>query len=333
MEKVNGKSGQVRGGAVCRSAIRAFYGSQHAKAIRYASAALKARTLAEEAVAMTYVELLEQRTSPEHFFRALKGNVRNLLERNRRDSERAIPIEDIAEFHSYIEPSPLDLLIKKESEAEQKRLIKAALKDPRWRFIKRKKWAQLLIQMCRKGRLSGILYEAMKLQNSRKGGADGQYGSYGISGQGRTGKAAKDDRNYGSSAGGRSQRAHELDAQKDEAVGRGCLTGPDHLGGHSVVGEVQLRYGSPVMRGRAGHPARCPARRSGAFGLQSVKKYLYSAAFSPSSFLAGAKNASRPHPRNEKLKRWWGREVVGRRPPGGGVWGIVDCSLNAVTWQ
>jgi len=151
-----------------KAEITAFFHANHGRALAYAEAILKNLAAAQDAVSKTYLELLEGKTTTERFFRALKNNARDILRRLSREAERFEPTERVfdprhlagedrmsggesAEFS--LEPAssrledqdPLDQLIQREEQEEREQMVQVALKDPRWRFCKRRKWAQPLL--------------------------------------------------------------------------------------------------------------------------------------------------------------------------------------------
>lgn len=154
-----------------RESLRDFFNANHSKALVFACAALKDRDAAEDVVSKTYVELLEGRTVPKYFFRALKSNILDCQRRMIREQEtfeptektfdpRHAPGEDImagGESDEFsLEPSsprpedrdPLDILIGREeaaaSERELARAREIAENDRRFWWIRQKKWGKQL---------------------------------------------------------------------------------------------------------------------------------------------------------------------------------------------
>lgn len=148
--------------------ITAFFHANHGRALAYAESILKNLAAAQDAVSKTYLELLEGKTTTARFFRALKNNARDILRRMSREVERFEPTERVfdpqhlpgedrmsgGESDEFsLEPAsssledqdPLDQLIHREEQAERDQMVQVALKDPRWRFCKRRKWAQPLL--------------------------------------------------------------------------------------------------------------------------------------------------------------------------------------------
>lgn len=138
----------------------AFYKAKRREALRFARVIVGDSAAAEAVTAETYRELLEGGTTSSLFFSALVGNARNYLEGQARRNETFQPFEaagegegdDIARFvhepasHHFEDQDPLEILIAREEARTHAALLAEAKKDPRWRFIKRKKWAQPLLR-------------------------------------------------------------------------------------------------------------------------------------------------------------------------------------------
>jgi hypothetical protein len=150
-----------------RSAVSRFIRDNHEAALELAWRITRNWDLAERAVAQTYVELWEGKTGVQHFFRALKMNARDLLDRrnvrqshfdsldgllaHRRPAVAASGEEcedesDAMDFASQRpdDQDPLDILIRQEEAGLYGRMVRSALADPRWRYIKRREWARPL---------------------------------------------------------------------------------------------------------------------------------------------------------------------------------------------
>ena len=147
----------------------AFYKAKRREILSFARAVVGDAPAAEVVAAETYRELLEGGATLSHFFMALAANARNHLARQSYQRERFSSLEEsfdatAGELHAFeaaegerasFEPlshhredqDPLEILIAREEEQERAQLVAQAKQDPRWRFIKRKKWAQQL-QRC-----------------------------------------------------------------------------------------------------------------------------------------------------------------------------------------
>ncbi len=143
-----------------------FFKAKRRDILSYARAVTGNAAAAEAVASETYRELLEGGTDTSHFFMALVGNARNHLARQAYQREKFSTLEESfsgpspdgsdgekGEFpafepmsHRLEDQDPLDILIAREEENERQRLVLAAKKDPRWRFIKRKKWARPLLE-------------------------------------------------------------------------------------------------------------------------------------------------------------------------------------------
>ncbi|MBI5239118.1 MAG: hypothetical protein HY926_01465 [Elusimicrobia bacterium] len=159
--------------AVRQDSHREFYAANHSKALVIALAALKDRCEAEDAVAQTYVELLKGRTRPACFFHALRCNILDRKRRLRREQSLFEPADlafdsrnasgedrlaggDSEEFAA--EPAspqpedqdPLAILVQREEAAARLAMVERAMADPRWRYVKGRKWARPLVGDVRK---------------------------------------------------------------------------------------------------------------------------------------------------------------------------------------
>lgn len=146
----------------------AFYEAKRREILSFARAIVGDSTGADVVAAETYRELLEGGTTSDRFFMALVGNARNYLARQTYRREMFVTLEeafgpqgDSPEgsdgeegeglsleplSHRHEDQDPLDILIAREDEEERQKLVAAAKRDPRWRFVKRKKWAQPLLE-------------------------------------------------------------------------------------------------------------------------------------------------------------------------------------------
>jgi DNA-directed RNA polymerase specialized sigma24 family protein len=147
-----------------RAGIESFFRIERDKAIARATAMLGDREDAEEIVGETFLELMEGRTAVGHFYRALWANLVNRWEKVQKESSSFVSIEkvvmsagasgsaeagsegggDAVEDFSSFRPDdqdPLDILIAREERAESRRMVQDAMRDPRWRYIKRRDWA------------------------------------------------------------------------------------------------------------------------------------------------------------------------------------------------
>jgi hypothetical protein len=145
-----------------------FFKAKRREVLSFARAVVGDTAAAEIVAAETYRELLEGGTTTGQFFMALVANARNYLARQAYQREKVDSLEEafcpqggspeelggedgeIEAFeppsHRFDDQDPLDILIAREDEAERQILVAAAKQDPRWRFIKRKKWAQPLLE-------------------------------------------------------------------------------------------------------------------------------------------------------------------------------------------
>jgi hypothetical protein len=149
-----------------------FFVLNHSSAVEFANRITCDRYLAETVVSQTYIELLQGRTTIALFYHALKMNARDALrlqqiERGRFESLDHMVAEDSsrksagydslgeserADFqsHRWDDQDPIDVLIQREDRAELDQMVQTTLKDPRWRYIKRLKWASPLAACAKK---------------------------------------------------------------------------------------------------------------------------------------------------------------------------------------
>lgn len=139
-----------------------FYRRTYPEAMVFAQAIMDDRFEAEEAVSETFVELLEGRTEPKYFFRALKFNCLNRLgavsperfDDTERDKEFVIDCPQ--EATEFLAPrdlpdgkqDPIEVLISRKEYRRLRHLIERArfiaTTDRKYRWIKRKDWAKPL---------------------------------------------------------------------------------------------------------------------------------------------------------------------------------------------
>jgi DNA-directed RNA polymerase specialized sigma24 family protein len=128
---------------VRRESLKDFYNANHSKAVVFAKLFLGDEDEAKDAVAHTYLKLLTGKTPQNRFFRALKQTCFDRLRRLRREGVDTVAIEPISE--KLDDQDPLEILVRREDQERFDRMVKTAFNDPRWRFCKRKKWAQPLL--------------------------------------------------------------------------------------------------------------------------------------------------------------------------------------------
>lgn len=125
----------------------AFLAANHARAVAFAQEILGDRAEAEDAVSQTYLELIERRTRRRHFYRALKANARDRRRSLARQAARCEGLEAaLSEPLSHREEDldPLEILVLREQREVDRAALQEAVKDPRWRYIRRRKWAREL---------------------------------------------------------------------------------------------------------------------------------------------------------------------------------------------
>jgi hypothetical protein len=144
----------------------AFFKIKHCEVLRFARAIVMDSAAAEAVASETYRELLEGRTTVANFFAALVANARNYMMRRSYQRDKVVSLDE-AFAPSYsdsesiedddvmaLEPAsqgredqdPLDILIAREAEEARQQRVAAAMKDPRWRYIKRRDWAMPLLE-------------------------------------------------------------------------------------------------------------------------------------------------------------------------------------------
>lgn len=154
-----------------RTELDAFFRANQGKAMAFAESILNNLAAAQDVVSQTYLELLLGKTTPKHFFRALKHNARDMQRQMARDIERFEPVEKVfdprhlpgedrmagGESDEFsVEPGssrledqdPLDQMIASEEQVEHEATVQAAFRHPKWRYCKRKKWARPLLALC-----------------------------------------------------------------------------------------------------------------------------------------------------------------------------------------
>ncbi|TBR17693.1 hypothetical protein EPO15_16350 [bacterium] len=132
-----------------RAEVEAFIKSVHDKALRTAGRALERDEDAQDALAETYAKLLAGKTEPRHFFRSLNQTIIDRIRARRREAR----LEDLETGDEPCsgrldDQDPLDILIHREDEEERQRMLAAARRDPRWRYIKHRTWAAPLRKKC-----------------------------------------------------------------------------------------------------------------------------------------------------------------------------------------
>lgn len=143
-----------------------FYKARHREIVRFARVIIGDSVAAEIVASDTYRELLEGGATIPGFFTALICNARDYMEGESYRRNKFTPVDEafspsfgsadmvggegeIASFEPLSrrleDQDPLEILIAREDEAAHRRTVVAAKQDPRWRFFKRKKWAQPLL--------------------------------------------------------------------------------------------------------------------------------------------------------------------------------------------
>ena len=146
-----------------------FFKTRHSEVLRFARAIVKDYAAAEAVASETYRELLEGRTTVANFFAALVANARNYMMRRSYQRDKVVPLDE-AFAPSYMDSDsgddgevlafepvsqgredqdPLDILIAREEEEAHRQRVATAQQDPRWRYIKRRDWAQPLLENVR----------------------------------------------------------------------------------------------------------------------------------------------------------------------------------------
>ncbi len=155
-----------------RDALKEFFLAEHETAVARAAIILGSRVDAEDATSETFRELLEGRTDRHHFYRALRSNAIDLRRKLARERCRQASLEGLApsapsDFESAAwgmedEPAapkefdsrrsdeldPADILLVSESDSHHRKAVRTAMRHPRWRYIKRRKWARPLLGRC-----------------------------------------------------------------------------------------------------------------------------------------------------------------------------------------
>lgn len=149
-----------------RLSAECFIALRHAELLDFAQRMSRDPETAQRAVARVCFDLLAGKTRENVIFRALKQDVRNEMQKSRRDRRRMDSLDalltrrftfdgDGTDLRCEIAPEdfasprsedrdPLDVLIAREDEAERRSMLSQALSDPRWRYLKRRKWAKTL---------------------------------------------------------------------------------------------------------------------------------------------------------------------------------------------
>lgn len=148
-------------------ALESFYRKSRRRSREIAWRITRHSVLVGEAISRTDRELREGKTDTKHYFRALKMNARDLLKARAAERARFVSLDELlsstrgaaaegegdarheAEALDFASPrfddqDPLEILMAREDEAERERLVQAAMRDPRWRYIKRRDWARSL---------------------------------------------------------------------------------------------------------------------------------------------------------------------------------------------
>lgn len=145
---VAGVLGQARQSYLQRRRdVRNLLRTRHAAIVRVLESVVHDPAAAEAIVSDTYKELIEGRTSLRYFPNAALANARNYLKSRKLDHERFLPLDaaDGALSQRPDDQDPLGILIQQEEQQETAALVIAAMKDPRWRYIKRLTWAKRLL--------------------------------------------------------------------------------------------------------------------------------------------------------------------------------------------
>jgi DNA-directed RNA polymerase specialized sigma24 family protein len=137
-----------------RREIGEFIKANRPRALSMARSIVRNGLAAEEVVSETDFELLTGKFPNEaYYFLALSRNASDLLRRRRNERGKSVPIETASDeltlspiFSLTENHDPLNFLIEREEREEVNRLVQAAKKDPRWRYIKRRTWAKPLLE-------------------------------------------------------------------------------------------------------------------------------------------------------------------------------------------
>lgn len=154
--------------SVRRESLGEFYKANHSKAVVFARTFLNREDEAQDAVGRTYLKLLSGKTTERHFFRALKQTCLDRIRALKREDKLFAPpkehvspellglsgcawgsgdetaCEPVSE--ALDDQDPLDILVRREESAQCQAMVRRAMTDPRWRFVKRKKWARPLVE-------------------------------------------------------------------------------------------------------------------------------------------------------------------------------------------
>ena len=137
-----------------RREIGEFIKTNQPRALSMAKRIVRNEPAAQEVVAETNFEFLTGKFPNEGcYFLALNRNARDFLRRRRNEWGKSVPIETASDelslsplFSLTEDHDPLNFLIEREEREEINRLVEAAKKDPRWRYIKRRAWAKPLLE-------------------------------------------------------------------------------------------------------------------------------------------------------------------------------------------
>lgn len=147
--------------------ISEFIAKVHRRALRFASRFLVRNEACEDAVASAYIKLATGKTTEKYFMRALKHTCLDMKKRMRLEARifesaeaprlrnglvSSHPGAVANDLDSLLSPlsedqDPLEILSRREEYEALQTQLRAAMKDPRWRFMKRKKWAQALLPL------------------------------------------------------------------------------------------------------------------------------------------------------------------------------------------
>ena len=156
--------------------IPVFLKERHKNAVRFALAVTDNLPDAEAAVSETDLDLLSGAVKEESYLVAVKMDALDLVRRRQVEQGKYVPLEEAFDTAGDggedsmegmggaerldCEPSgqgcdemdPLEILVRREEQKGLDRLFKAALKDPRWRYIKRLQWASPLVECAKSAR-------------------------------------------------------------------------------------------------------------------------------------------------------------------------------------
>lgn len=143
-----------------------FIARRHGELVEFALRVARDPEVAQRAVARVCLDLLAGKTREAVIFRALKLDLRNEMQKARRERRKMESLDalltrrftfdgegddlrcDIAP-EDFASPrpedqDPLDILIAREEESERRKQLARAKADPRWRYLKRRKWAKTI---------------------------------------------------------------------------------------------------------------------------------------------------------------------------------------------